>query len=61
VETLQTYLNINGYGLTVDGQFGRNTENAVRDFQRRIGVDETGVVDATTWTGLVGSDPPPEA
>lgn len=41
-----------GYALTVDGSFGPTTENAVIHFQGRIQVEQTGVVDATTWAFL---------
>lgn len=36
----------------VDGQFGGKTEQAVKDFQRAMGLIETGVVDDTTWSVL---------
>jgi hypothetical protein len=61
VRQLQTFLNAGGAGLVVDGRFGRATEAAVKDLQRRVGFPETGVVDPETFTALVGSDPPPEA
>lgn len=33
----------------VDGSYDRATENAVRAFQRKYGLSETGVVDLPTW------------
>ena len=35
-----------------DGIFGSGTENAVRTFQRLVGIDETGIVDSVTWNLL---------
>ncbi len=39
--------------LGVDGIFGPETEEAVRDFQRMSGLPVTGKVDHTTWERLV--------
>lgn len=39
VKNLQLYLNwFGGYGLAVDGEFGKYTDSAVRDFQKRTGL-----------------------
>lgn len=35
--------------ITIDGVFGLNTENAVKEFQTRNGLPSTGAVDPTTW------------
>lgn len=35
--------------VAVDGRYDRGTENAVRAFQRKYGLSETGVVDLPTW------------
>ncbi|HYF00656.1 MAG TPA: peptidoglycan-binding domain-containing protein [Planctomycetota bacterium] len=48
VETLQACLNAAGHPCTVDGKFGRGTERAVRQFQQRHGLEETGRVDPET-------------
>lgn len=41
------------YGEVVaDGFFGDVTENAIIDFQRRNGLEPTGVVDKITWNAL---------
>jgi hypothetical protein len=48
VETLQACLNAAGHTCTVDGKFGRGTERAVRQFQQRHGLEETGRVDPET-------------
>lgn len=37
------------YAHTVDGDFGNNTEKAVKDFQRAAGLNETGVIDEGSW------------
>jgi lysozyme len=41
------------YPHTVDGDFGNNTELAVKDFQRSAGLNETGIVDESVWKLLV--------
>lgn len=48
VRQLQTKLRQVGYNIRVDGVFGRNTENAVRNFQRNHGLKVDGM--AGTWT-----------
>jgi hypothetical protein len=53
VKAVQSQLVSRGYGLTVDGSFGRNTEAAVRDFQSRRGLAVDGVVGRFTWNALV--------
>ena len=35
-----------------DGIFGNETENAVKAFQRLVGIEETGIVDTITWNLL---------
>ena len=39
-------------GVEADGYFGPGTESAVRDFQASVGLEATGVIDATTWAEL---------
>lgn len=53
VADLQMLLNSKyGYDLDVDGIFGRATENAVKDFQRKHGLTDDGVVGPKTWKAL---------
>ena len=41
-----------GYKVKVDGSYGRDTTNAVKEFQRKIGLDETGVFYPNLWPWL---------
>ncbi|WP_017315448.1 peptidoglycan-binding domain-containing protein [Mastigocladopsis repens] len=55
VKILQLLLdNFHGYSIAVDGIFGQNTENAVKDFQnsRDFVNDPPGVVAYQTWEAL---------
>lgn len=55
VKVLQLILdNFHGYSIGVDGVFGTNTENAVKDFQnsRDFVNDPPGVVANQTWEAL---------
>ena len=54
VKELQKILNQNGYKLTEDGIFGTNTQNAVRDYQTKNGLDVDGIVGTNTWGSLLG-------
>lgn len=59
VGTLQILLNAYGYRdsdgdiLVVDNDFGNNTEDAVRAFQRANGLSDDGIVGFNTWTALL--------
>ena len=55
VRTLQMLLNCNGYssGIT-DGDFGPNTEAAVKAFQKSKGLTQDGIVGKATWTAILG-------
>lgn len=61
VRTLQEYLNrisdvYTGIPkLTVDGQFGVATRDAVRAYQRQFGIEPTGVVAAYTWDEIAST------
>lgn len=58
VSDLQQYLNIaasknsNIPTVKVDGNFGKNTEQAVLQFQKEYGLNTDGVVGAITWDAL---------
>lgn len=43
--------------LMVDGEFGPNTEAAVRSLQSSAGLPTTGVVDVATWSALLHKAP----
>ena len=45
-------LNAAGYDIAVDGVFGRDTEEAVRDFQSQHDLDVDGIVGDNTWAAL---------
>ena len=62
IEDLQRGLVGTGIPLSkVDGNFGRNTEEAIRAFQARSGAAQTGSVDVDEWTALTGKPLPPLA
>ena len=42
-----------GYNLVDDGDFGENTENAVKDFQRKVGLLDDGIVGKRTLEALM--------
>ena len=55
VKTMQTMLIACGFSCGpdgADGDFGKNTENAVKRFQRANGLKEDGVVGSATWAAL---------
>jgi peptidoglycan hydrolase-like protein with peptidoglycan-binding domain len=58
VKALQTELNREGFALAVDGLFGRDTESAVKRFQREHDLDDDGLVGPLTWAALLGTKPP---
>lgn len=56
VKTVQRILKALGYnvgGTGVDGDFGANTESAVKKFQKDKGLTADGIVGANTWTKLL--------
>jgi peptidoglycan hydrolase-like protein with peptidoglycan-binding domain len=58
VRKLQNELNQEGFSLTVDGQFGAETEAAVKRFQREHGLNDDGIVGPLTWAALFAETPP---
>lgn len=56
VSELQKLLNQNGYSLSVDGIYGENTQQAVRDYQTKTGLSVDGIVGNNTWGALTGSN-----
>jgi hypothetical protein len=53
VRRVQEWLNLRGYGLSIDGDFGGVTEDAVMRFQRANRLRATGTVGARTFARLV--------
>ena len=49
VKEWQTFLNSQGYGLSVDGDFGDNTYKATLDYQTKNGLGADGIVGQNTW------------
>ena len=45
----QYYLNLLGYNLKPDGIFGKNTFNAVKDYQSKRGLKPDGIIGPLTW------------
>ena len=50
---LQQLLNLAGYAIYDDGDFGLKTDKAVRDFQKRYGLVVDGIVGQNTWMKLI--------
>lgn len=59
IKRLQTLVSMAGFrgvdgsGLAIDGDFGANTEHALRAFQTAKGIAVTGKADAATWRMLI--------
>jgi predicted nucleotidyltransferase len=56
IEILQTVLQILGYSLPkwgIDGKFGNETEQAVKDFQKENSLEETGVISPEDTSKLI--------
>ena len=59
VEVLQAQLNSKGFNAgKADGVWGSQTLTALKDYQRSQGLPDTGVIDDSTWTGLMASPVP---
>ena len=62
VATLQEKLNSLGYDVgNTDGDFGQKTENALKEYQHSNGLQETGVLDETTYHALFAETDSDEA
>ncbi len=58
VEQLQKMLNQNGASLATDGVLGRNTTQAIKNFQRKRGLSPDGIVGPKTLSVLNGGQAP---
>src|SRR5262245_30037885 len=56
VRALQRALVRWGFAVVVDGRMGPSTDAALRMFQRRRGIPDTGVTDPSTWQALTSPD-----
>ena len=54
VRALQVMLKEAGYNVTIDGDFGNGTRNAVKAFQKTEAIQVDGVVGRETWDRLAG-------
>lgn len=52
VKLLQRKLTGYGFPTTVDGIFGKNTQNSVKAFQLHYGLQADGIVGSQTWHKL---------
>jgi hypothetical protein len=57
VRLLQELLVKAGYKISVDGHFGKNTDKAVKEFQKKNNLVVDGIVGTKTWIKLVSSMP----
>ena len=53
VKYLQCMLNFKGFATNIDGDFGPATENSVKKFQKKMGLEVDGVVGKNTWSALL--------
>lgn len=57
VRTVQRLLVALGYGAgKADGEFGPNTETALKEYQRDHGLTADGICGAKSWAALLGAD-----
>lgn len=56
VRAVQDQINARIGGLTVDGAFGPQTDQAVRGFQNALGLGADGIVGPVTWNALANGD-----
>lgn len=55
VKYLQYMLIVFGYRVDADGIFGTQTQNAVMQFQRDVGISSDGIVGTQTWKYISGN------
>ena len=55
VEEIQTALVAHGFKVVVDGDFGPQTDKAVKAFQKQSGIAQDGIVGPITWSKLQAS------
>ncbi|NGO45918.1 peptidoglycan-binding domain-containing protein [Streptomyces ureilyticus] len=55
VKAAQTQLNVYGYGLTADGEFGAKTKSAAEAFQQNHHLQVDGIIGPDTWRTLLGT------
>jgi peptidoglycan hydrolase-like protein with peptidoglycan-binding domain len=53
IKTLQYLLRARGHNVAVDGDFGPQTDGAVKAFQMSKGLPANGTVDPQTWSALI--------
>src|ERR1700758_1478590 len=53
IKTLQYLLRARGHSVAVDGDFGPQTDAAVKAFQTSKGLTANGTVDSQTWGALI--------
>ena len=53
VKLAQAALSCLGYSVSIDGIFGNEFENKIKEFQEGDGLEATGVVDKNTWLKLL--------
>ncbi len=58
VKELQQKLKEEGFSIDADGLFGRDTETAVKRFQRDQNLDDDGIVGPKTWARLLQENEP---
>lgn len=56
VKAIQEALQRQGFDIEADGKFGKKTEEAVRQFQRKNGLAEDGIVGNATRMALLGKE-----
>ena len=52
VKELQLLLNSHGFPLEIDGQFGNETQKAVKEFQKSRGILSNGIVGSLTFSEI---------